>query len=542
MAVSSRFSGLSVTHHFLVLVVGLALLFASPVEGSRTGLGRKQLVAAEPSSWSPSPEKNMTMADVFAACKNYSGVCNTSDAIACIAAIDKYRVEVYQIADDFCDCSDQIGAQLFAMYSPNVTGAVTFIHNCKPTCIWGNTCPFVATLLSVMSSNSSNLTAVGLVQLHPETGEVSYVITPDVYGANVSQQAVTVSILKGLPGSTGGEVVVAFPAANGSFSSQWEGRAKLADFGVARAIAYAPLGYHLVLDGGKQTTTNSSGWNSTAPAAPASVVAPVVAPVVADGNFTLRGALSTSVTLYSSLAPAEANGTATASSAADSGFASLVIDTIRLSYRLARVKNGSLISAKIDPVAGGANSTATAAAPLANSSGIALFGGASAAVPAFSGALTPPLDSILSLLSAPQKHTMNVNTTEGVLAGPLGTRLALSATLDPMLEVPAVEENVGSLGSTLTLTLGESYAEFVFTAAEGLNELITVAHLHEGKAGESGPVVAILFVDFQGPSVAGVVPLSSDVIAAIAAEPSSYYVNIHTIDIPRGAGRGQLHY
>ncbi|GBG82886.1 hypothetical protein CBR_g36412 [Chara braunii] len=511
---------------FVVLLVCL-LFFPSSLEASRTGGGKRREASASrapPSSpapsyrSAPSPTKNASLADVFAACKNYSGVCNTSAATACLSAIDKYRMEVYQIADDFCDCTDQIGAQLFAMYSPNVTGAVTYIHNCKPTCIWGNTCPFVATLLSVMSSNSSNLTAVGLVQLHPETSEVSYVIKPDVYGANVSQQAVTLRILKGLPGSTGGEVVVAFPAANGSSSSQWEGRAKLADFEVARAIAYAPLGYHLVLDGGKQTTTNSSRSNSS----------------VAAGSFTLTGTLGVNVALYASLAPANA------SSAADGGFASLVIDTIRLSYRLVRVKNGSLISAEIAPVAGGANSTAPA--PLTGSSAIALFGGASAALPALSGAVTPPLDSILSLLSAPHKHALKLNTTEGVKVGLLGTDVVVSATLDPKLEVPPVKAKVGSLGSTFELTLAEGYVGFLFKAAAGFDELITVAHLHEGKAGVDGGVLATLFTDFKGSTLQGAVDLENDVIAAIAADPSSYFVNIHTVNLSSGAGRGQLHY
>ncbi len=38
----------------------------------------------------------------------------------------------------------------------------------------------------------------------------------------------------------------------------------------------------------------------------------------------------------------------------------------------------------------------------------------------------------------------------------------------------------------------------------------------------------------------GCVSASADVIAAIRANPSNYYVNVHTTDFPDGAIRGQL--
>jgi hypothetical protein len=74
-------------------------------------------------------------------------------------------------------------------------------------------------------------------------------------------------------------------------------------------------------------------------------------------------------------------------------------------------------------------------------------------------------------------------------------------------------------------------------------ERVTAAHIHNAPAGVDGGV----FVDLE--------PLSSDVTgnkaehcvvttaanaAAIVANPSGYYVNVHTATYPGGAIRGQL--
>ena len=74
-------------------------------------------------------------------------------------------------------------------------------------------------------------------------------------------------------------------------------------------------------------------------------------------------------------------------------------------------------------------------------------------------------------------------------------------------------------------------------------ERVTAAHIHNAVAGVNGGV----FVDLE--------PLSSDVTgnhaehcvvttaanaAAIVANPSGYYVNVHTTSFPGGAIRGQL--
>jgi hypothetical protein len=73
-------------------------------------------------------------------------------------------------------------------------------------------------------------------------------------------------------------------------------------------------------------------------------------------------------------------------------------------------------------------------------------------------------------------------------------------------------------------------------------ETATAAHIHRGPAGVAGPVV----VDFTGLLVPGTsiargcVTVNPTVIAAIAANPSGYYVNVHNARYPAGAVRGQL--
>ncbi len=64
------------------------------------------------------------------------------------------------------------------------------------------------------------------------------------------------------------------------------------------------------------------------------------------------------------------------------------------------------------------------------------------------------------------------------------------------------------------------------------------AHIHEGGADVNGGVV----VDFDWPNSLGDGCVAGDaaVVAAIVADPSGYYVNVHTAEFPASAIRGQL--
>ncbi|MEO7853888.1 MAG: CHRD domain-containing protein [Rubrivivax sp.] len=74
------------------------------------------------------------------------------------------------------------------------------------------------------------------------------------------------------------------------------------------------------------------------------------------------------------------------------------------------------------------------------------------------------------------------------------------------------------------------------------------AHIHKGKAGENGPVVAGLAWPQDGQAAdcldarvrPAQFPLGDAVVADILANPQDYYVNVHNAEYPGGAIRGQL--
>jgi hypothetical protein len=69
----------------------------------------------------------------------------------------------------------------------------------------------------------------------------------------------------------------------------------------------------------------------------------------------------------------------------------------------------------------------------------------------------------------------------------------------------------------------------------------TAMHIHEGAAGQSGGVAVPLTVekDADG-NLVGLTSAPAEVVQAILASPSSYYVNIHNEEHRGGAVRGQL--
>lgn len=69
----------------------------------------------------------------------------------------------------------------------------------------------------------------------------------------------------------------------------------------------------------------------------------------------------------------------------------------------------------------------------------------------------------------------------------------------------------------------------------------TMAHIHRGAAGVSGPpVVTLQAPDADGESK-GCVAAPGALADEIKANPAAFYVNIHTAEYPNGAIRGQLH-
>ena len=70
----------------------------------------------------------------------------------------------------------------------------------------------------------------------------------------------------------------------------------------------------------------------------------------------------------------------------------------------------------------------------------------------------------------------------------------------------------------------------------------TAVHLHRGRAGTNGPVVATLSLPGGGDpgNASGCMPLAEADLNAIRLDPTSYYIDVHTREFGTGAIRGQL--
>jgi len=66
----------------------------------------------------------------------------------------------------------------------------------------------------------------------------------------------------------------------------------------------------------------------------------------------------------------------------------------------------------------------------------------------------------------------------------------------------------------------------------------TMAHLHSGAAGSSGP--PILTLEVTGKDSDECLAVDKEKLEPIVANPGAYYVNVHTAEFPGGAVRGQL--
>ena len=105
------------------------------------------------------------------------------------------------------------------------------------------------------------------------------------------------------------------------------------------------------------------------------------------------------------------------------------------------------------------------------------------------------------------------------------------------------------MGSPTSDADGMGHANFKADAAKGqvcydlMVEKIapaTMAHIHKGAAGASGPPVVTLDKPGADGKSKGCATASADVIKDIEANPGNYYVNVHNAEFGGGAIRGQL--
>jgi hypothetical protein len=134
-----------------------------------------------------------------------------------------------------------------------------------------------------------------------------------------------------------------------------------------------------------------------------------------------------------------------------------------------------------------------------------------------------------------------VRTPDTVTSGlPTGraAEVPYTATLIGEAEVPGpgAADGLGSAAVVVDPTLGQvCYALHVVNIAPA-----TGAHIHEGRAGESGPVVIPFEAPSGGNSSGCVRDLDRGLLARLVENPAAFYVNVHNADFPQGAVRGQL--
>jgi hypothetical protein len=118
-----------------------------------------------------------------------------------------------------------------------------------------------------------------------------------------------------------------------------------------------------------------------------------------------------------------------------------------------------------------------------------------------------------------------------------GTWVKLITRLNGQAEVPTGDPNANGTASIKTRGSEVCY-DLRWSGVEA-----TASHIHRAAPGAAGPIVVPFFAQdtaVAGNSKSGCVKADSEVVAAIAAKPANYYVNIHSADFPKGEIRGQL--
>ena len=155
-----------------------------------------------------------------------------------------------------------------------------------------------------------------------------------------------------------------------------------------------------------------------------------------------------------------------------------------------------------------------------------------------------------AILENPAGYYVNVHTAEfpaGAVRGQLAEQPApepppdaeLFATLTGAAEVPGPGDPDGGGSASLAFFV-DAGRVCHYIAVNGIT-VATGAHIHEGVAGEAGPIVVTLLTpDPTGVAEGCVEGQDPAVLQAIIDNPAGYYVNVHTAEFPAGAVRGQL--
>ncbi len=135
-------------------------------------------------------------------------------------------------------------------------------------------------------------------------------------------------------------------------------------------------------------------------------------------------------------------------------------------------------------------------------------------------------------------------TTEATAAADTGSastagNVSYSTGLSGANEVPAADPD-GTGTAAVTLDMANTQVCYTL-AVQNIALPATMAHIHRGAVGVSGPPVVTFDVlpDASG-NATSCVKVDSALLQEIAGNPAGFYVNVHTSEFPDGAVRGQL--
>jgi len=126
-------------------------------------------------------------------------------------------------------------------------------------------------------------------------------------------------------------------------------------------------------------------------------------------------------------------------------------------------------------------------------------------------------------------------STESAQSGGAWTKF--SAKLSGDNEVPAADPD-GSGTAAVKVRGTEVCFDLKWSGFEAI-----MSHIHKGAAGTNGDVLVPFFTSespLDANSKSGCVTAKESVVKNIVANPSNYYVNVHSPEFPKGAARGQL--
>jgi len=109
-------------------------------------------------------------------------------------------------------------------------------------------------------------------------------------------------------------------------------------------------------------------------------------------------------------------------------------------------------------------------------------------------------------------------------------------SLDGASEVPGPGDPNGSGTATIRINVGQQ--QLCYTLKVSDIQPASAAHIHEAPAGQAGPVVVDL--RFTGTMGQRCVQIDRRLAQEIIRNPDDYYINVHNMEYPSGAVRGQL--